>query len=223
MIATMPRRSTASAARAAFGALRCSATSPCCARTSRSSSRALLQPFLLVFVFTYVFPKIGQSVGGSGAPAAQFDPARGRRGGPVDPVPGHPVGGPPDGHRVRRHPRDRRPGAGAHAGVAHRRREDRRRCPPGPAGPVLLVFIAAVVPATPVHLSIDWPVLLTPRPAGVAAAALGPLGTLLFKSFNSRKCFPLNEFHRSTATRGNESHLIAKIELIHGSNTVATN
>ena len=50
-----------------------SATSPCCASPSRSSCRArLLQPFLLVFVFTYVFPKIGQGVGGSGAAAAEF-------------------------------------------------------------------------------------------------------------------------------------------------------
>ena len=32
--------------------------------------RTLIQPFLLVFVFTYVFPKIGQGVGGSGAAAA---------------------------------------------------------------------------------------------------------------------------------------------------------
>ena len=29
--------------------------------------RTILQPFLLVFVFLYVFPKIGTSVGGSGA------------------------------------------------------------------------------------------------------------------------------------------------------------
>ena len=29
--------------------------------------RTLLQPFLLVFVFTYVFPKIGQGIGGTGA------------------------------------------------------------------------------------------------------------------------------------------------------------
>jgi ABC-2 type transport system permease protein len=34
--------------------------------------RTLLQPFLLVFVFTYVFPKIGQGVGGSGAGASDF-------------------------------------------------------------------------------------------------------------------------------------------------------
>ena len=34
--------------------------------------RTVLQPLLLVFVFTYVFPKIGQGVGGSGAGAATF-------------------------------------------------------------------------------------------------------------------------------------------------------
>ena len=34
--------------------------------------RTILQPLLLVFVFTYVFPKIGQGVGGGGAAATQF-------------------------------------------------------------------------------------------------------------------------------------------------------
>jgi ABC-2 type transport system permease protein len=34
--------------------------------------RTVLQPLLLVFVFTYVFPKIGQGVGGSGAGATAF-------------------------------------------------------------------------------------------------------------------------------------------------------
>jgi ABC-2 type transport system permease protein len=34
--------------------------------------RTLLQPFLLVFVFTYVFPRIGQGVGGSGKAASEF-------------------------------------------------------------------------------------------------------------------------------------------------------
>jgi ABC-2 type transport system permease protein len=34
--------------------------------------RTILQPLLLVFVFTYVFPKIGQGVGGAGAAAATF-------------------------------------------------------------------------------------------------------------------------------------------------------
>ncbi|HEX7520635.1 MAG TPA: ABC transporter, partial [Acidimicrobiia bacterium] len=34
--------------------------------------RTLLQPFLLVFIFTYVFPKIGQGVGGGSAGEAGF-------------------------------------------------------------------------------------------------------------------------------------------------------
>ena len=34
--------------------------------------RTILQPFLLVFVFLYVFPKIGTSVGGTGAAASGF-------------------------------------------------------------------------------------------------------------------------------------------------------
>ena len=34
--------------------------------------RTIMQPLLLVFVFTYVFPKIGQGVGGSSAAEAQF-------------------------------------------------------------------------------------------------------------------------------------------------------
>ena len=34
--------------------------------------RTILQPLLLVFVFTYVFPKIGQGVGGSSASEADF-------------------------------------------------------------------------------------------------------------------------------------------------------
>jgi ABC-2 type transport system permease protein len=34
--------------------------------------RTILQPLLLVFVFTYVFPKIGQGIGGGGAAASTF-------------------------------------------------------------------------------------------------------------------------------------------------------
>src|SRR6202022_1467851 len=34
--------------------------------------RTVLQPFMLVFVFLYVFPKIGSSVGGQGAAANTF-------------------------------------------------------------------------------------------------------------------------------------------------------
>ncbi len=35
-------------------------------------ARTVVQPLLLMFVFTYVFPKIGQGVGGAGAGAAAF-------------------------------------------------------------------------------------------------------------------------------------------------------
>ena len=31
--------------------------------------RTIMQPLLLIFVFAYVFPKIGQAIGGSGASA----------------------------------------------------------------------------------------------------------------------------------------------------------
>ena len=41
--------------------------------------RTMLQPLLLVFVFTYVFPKIGQGVGGGGAGAATFSSVARRR------------------------------------------------------------------------------------------------------------------------------------------------
>jgi hypothetical protein len=33
--------------------------------------RTIIQPFLLCFVFLYVFPKIGQGIGGGGGPAAE--------------------------------------------------------------------------------------------------------------------------------------------------------
>src|SRR2546427_4846431 len=37
--------------------------------------RTVMQPLLLVFVFTYVFPKIGEGIGGSaGGPGAVFAP-----------------------------------------------------------------------------------------------------------------------------------------------------
>ena len=84
----------------------CCATRSCCARTlGEFIPRTLLQPFLLVFVFTYVFPKIGQGVGGRSAmpPRAVLDDPRRRRHRAGDHVPGHPVGVAADGAGVRLH------------------------------------------------------------------------------------------------------------------------
>ena len=55
--------------------------------------RTIIQPFLLVFVFLYVFPEIGQTVGGRGSSAfaTVLVPGRGRH---LDHVPGRAVGGP---------------------------------------------------------------------------------------------------------------------------------
>src|SRR5687768_3322185 len=36
------------------------------------AARTVMQPLFTVFVFTYVFPKIGQGVGGGGAASAAF-------------------------------------------------------------------------------------------------------------------------------------------------------
>ena len=148
--------------------------------------RTLLQPFLLVFIFTYVFPKIGQGVGGSGAAAARvLHPARRRRRRALDHVPGHPVRRAADGAGVRVHPRDRGPRARADAG---RRSSRSRRSISGAFNGLfaaLLVFpIAAIVPATPVHLDINWPVLLTLTP--LACYMCGALGLTFGTRFDPR-------------------------------------
>ncbi len=137
--------------------------------------RTVLQPFLLVFVFTFVFPKIGQGIGGAGASAAAFSTTL------VAGVVGMSI---------------------LFQGIQQvalpmvqefgytKEIEDRVMAPMPvwmvAAGKVvagalsglfsaLLVFpIAAVVPATPVHLHIDWPVLLTLTPlACVLSASFG--------------------------------------------------
>lgn len=144
--------------------------------------RTLLQPLLLVFVFTYVFPKIGQGIGGGarGDPGffstlltagviavailfqgiqavalplvQEFGYTKEIEDRVLAPL------------RVEMVAFEKVVAASLQCLLA-----------------AALVFpIAAVVPATPVHLSINWPVLLTLGPlACVMAAALGlTFGTL---------------------------------------------
>jgi ABC-2 type transport system permease protein len=70
-IGAAPLRSTASASRSALGALLLRDLTVLRKHLVEFVLRTIIQPFLLVFVFLYVFPQIGQSVGG-GHGAADF-------------------------------------------------------------------------------------------------------------------------------------------------------
>ena len=143
--------------------------------------RTILQPLLLVFVFTYVFPKIGQGVGGAGGEAEfstmlvagvlasvilfqgiqsvalpmvqEFGYTREIEDRALAPLPLELVGA-------------EKIVAGA------------LQC----LFSALIVFpIATFVPATPVHLQVDWLVLLTIAPlACVMSASLGLMFGTLF-------------------------------------------
>ncbi len=143
--------------------------------------RTIMQPLLLVFVFTYVFPRIGQGVGGSGpAGEQQFTGVL------VAGVIGLAIVF--QGIQAVALPLVQEFG--------YSKEIEDRVLAPLPTGLVgvqkivtgmlqglvaaALVFpIAAIVPATPMALAIDWPVLLTMAPlAGWVAASLGlVLGT----------------------------------------------
>jgi ABC-2 type transport system permease protein len=137
--------------------------------------RTLMQPLLLVFVFTYVFPKIGQGVGGPGAAAGDFSTRL------VAGVIGLSIL--IQGIQSVALPMVQEFG--------YTREIEDRVLAPLPIAAVaiekvvwgaltgmlaaLLVFpIAAVVPATPVHLHVDWLLLLTLIP--VATLMCGALG-----------------------------------------------
>jgi ABC-2 type transport system permease protein len=62
-----PTRSAAAASRAAFNALLLRDLTVLKKNLGVFIARTLIQPFLLVFVFLYVFPQIGEGVGGSSA------------------------------------------------------------------------------------------------------------------------------------------------------------
>ena len=147
--------------------------------------RTLLQPFLLVFVFTYVFPKIGQGVGGSVETESGFSTIL--------------VAGVValaimfQGIQSVSLPMVQEFG--------YTREIEDRVLAPLPIALVavqkavwgalsglfsaLLVFpIAAVVPATPVNLEINWPVLLTLTP--LACYMCGALGLTFGTRFDPR-------------------------------------
>ena len=69
-ISTRPIRSAQAASRAAFAALLLRDLAVLRKHLVEFVLRTLIQPFLLVFVFLYVFPEIGQSVGGGRGSAA---------------------------------------------------------------------------------------------------------------------------------------------------------
>lgn len=151
--------------------------------------RTLLQPLLLVFVFAYVFPKIGQGVGGSGAAASDFSTAL------VAGVVGLAI---------------------IFQGIQSvalpmvqefgftREIEDRVLAPMpiglvalekvtagglyGAVSAALVFPIATIVPATPVHLDIDWLVLATLTP--LACFMCGALG-LAFGTYFEPRTVPM--------------------------------
>jgi ABC-2 type transport system permease protein len=146
--------------------------------------RTILQPFLLVFVFTYVFPKIGQGVGGAGA-ASSFSTLL------VAGVVGLAILF--QGIQSVSLPMVQEFG--------YTREIEDRVLAPMPVWLVaiqkamwgalsgfisaLIVFpIAAVVPATPVHLEVDWLVLLTLTP--LACYTCGALGLTFGTRFDPR-------------------------------------
>ncbi len=68
---TRPTRSTFEASRSALWALVLRDLVVLRKHTVEFVTRTIIQPFLLCFVFLYVFPKIGQGIGGAGNPAAE--------------------------------------------------------------------------------------------------------------------------------------------------------
>ena len=168
-------RSTTAASRTAFKAMLLRDLTVLRKNLREFLPRTLLQPFLLVFIFTYVFPKIGQGVGGGGAGAAGFSTIL------VAGVIGMTIMF--QGVQSVALPMVQEFG--------YTKEIEDRVLAPMPVSLVavekivagalnclfaaLIVFpIAAIVPATPVHLHENWPVLLTLIPlACIMSAALG--------------------------------------------------
>jgi ABC-2 type transport system permease protein len=180
---TPPERTTRAAAATAFRALLLRDLVVLRKNLREFVPRTILQPLLLVFVFAYVFPKIGQGVGGPDA--SEFSTLL--------------VAGVValavlfQGIQAVALPMV------TEFGVT-REIEDRVLAPlpvslvaiekivsgavQGLIAAVIVFPIAAVVPATPVHLRIDWPVLLTFAP--LACLMCSALGLMFGTVFNPR-------------------------------------
>ena len=186
--AAIPMLSTRTAARRAFAALLLRDLTVLRKNLGQFLPRTMLQPFLLVFVFTYVFPKIGQGIGGAGG-AETFSTML------VAGVVG--LGIMFQGIQAVALPMVQEFG--------YTREIEDRVLAPMPVWAVamakvvsgalnglfsaLLVFpIAAVVPATAVNLDINWPILLTLLP--LACYMCGALG-LTFGTFFDTRTVPL--------------------------------
>jgi ABC-2 type transport system permease protein len=176
-------RSTRSATVAAFGALLLRDLVVLRKNLREFIPRTILQPLLLVFVFAYVFPKIGQGVGGANSSefstllvagvvalavlfqgiqavalpmVTEFGVTREIEDRVLAPLPVSLVAG-------------EKIVSGALQGLFA----------------ALIVFpIAAVVPATPVDLQFNWPVLLTITP--LACLMCSALGLMFGTVFNPR-------------------------------------
>ena len=182
----VPSRSPAAASRVAFRSLLLREVIVLRKTLNEFLPRTLLQPFLLVFVFTYVFPKIGQGVGGGASGGeAEFSTVL------VAGVVGMSI---------------LLQGVQSVAlpivnEIGFTREIEDRVLAPLPIALVgvqkavwgalsglfsaLLVFpIAAIVPATPVELDINWPILLTLTP--LACYASGALGLTFGTRFEPR-------------------------------------
>jgi ABC-2 type transport system permease protein len=178
-----PTRKPMSAARLAFRALLLRDLVVLRKTLKEFIPRTILQPFLLVFVFTYVFPKIGQGVGG--ADAASFSTVL------VAGVVGLAIMF--QGIQSVSLPMVQEFG--------YTREIEDRVLAPMPVWLVaiqkavwgalsglfsaLLVFpIAAIVPATAVHLDVHWVILLTLTP--LACYTCGALGLTFGTRFDPR-------------------------------------
>jgi ABC-2 type transport system permease protein len=180
----LPVRSTRAASTAAFGALLLRDLVVLRKNLREFIPRTILQPLLLVFVFTYVFPKIGQGVGGATG-ASDFSTLL------VAGVLGLAVLF--QGIQAVALPMV------TEFGVT-REIEDRVLAPlpvsmvaiekivsgalQGLLAALIVFPIAAIVPATPVHLKIHWVILLTFTP--LACIMCSALGLMFGTVFNPR-------------------------------------